>query len=81
MAAFDPPQGHKLDLLESVPENLFCRKCNLVARKLSATTCCGESYCHACINMVREKDKPCPECEEQEFSLFELPKYQKQIKS
>ena len=50
-----------------------------MARRLTVTSCCGESFCHACISEPKEQNKPCPECGEEEFTLFKQVKHQRQI--
>ena len=42
-------RGYQCELVNSVPDHLYCKKCTLVARRQTITTCCGESFCHACI--------------------------------
>ena len=74
-------QGYQCDLVDSVPEDCYCKKCSLVARRLTVTSCCGEHYCHACIAGTQQQDKPCPECVEESFTFLELVKYQKRIAS
>ena len=70
-------QGYKCEFLDSVPDDLYCKKCTLVALKLSITTCCGESFCQACIASINKE--PCPECGATEFSYIEHIKSQKRI--
>ena len=73
-------QGYKCEFLDSVPDDLYCKKCTLVAQKLSITTCCGESFCKACITAIQKNNKePCPECGATEFSYIEHIKSQKRI--
>ena len=81
MAAFQTTQGFACEFLGSVPDYLHCKACNLVARRLTLTSCCGESYCHACIADTQEQGNSCPACEEQDFSIFGHKKNQKQINS
>ena len=75
------PNGYQCEFLDTVNDLFFCKKCNLVARRLTATSCCGESYCHACIADICEQHKPCPECGQEDFSIYEQFKYQKRIGS
>ena len=75
------PNGYHYEFLEAVYDMLYCKKCNLVARRMTATSCCGESYCHACIADFCDQHKPCPECGEENFSIYEQLKYQKRIKA
>ena len=79
MAASVCPQGYQCEFIDSVPEDFYCKKCTLVARQLTFTSCCGESYCHACITDIQEQDKPCPACEKEAFTTVELMKYQKKV--
>ena len=79
MAVFDYLIGYQCKFIDSVHDNLYCKKCTLVARRLTFTSCCGESYCHACIAAIQQQDKPCPECGHQNFSTMKPLKYQRQI--
>ena len=81
MAAFQTTQGFACEFVGSVPDYLHCKACNLVARRLTLTSCCGESYCHACIADTQKQGNPCPACEEEDFSIFGHKKNQKQINS
>ena len=65
--------------VDSVFEDFYCKKCNLVARKFTITSCCGESYCHACIANFQKQGKPCPACGEKEYTTLQQIKYQKRI--
>ena len=76
---FNLPNGYQCEFLDTVNDLFFCKKCNLVARRSTATSCCGESYCHACIADICEQHKPCPECGQEDFSIYEQLKYQKRI--
>ena len=71
--------GYQCDFIDSVSDDFYCKKCTLVARRLTVTTCCGESFCHACIADTQEEGKPCPECEKTDFTSFEQVKNQKRI--
>ena len=73
------PKGYQCEFLDTVPDICQCKKCSLVARRLTVTSCCGESFCHACISEPKEQNKPCPECGEEEFTLFNQVKFQRQI--
>ena len=72
-------RGYQCEFIDSVPEDLYCKKCNLVARQFTITTCCGESYCHACIADIKKQDKSCPACGEKEYTTLQQLKYQKRI--
>ena len=79
MAASDCPQGYQCEFIDSVPEDSYCKKCTLVARRLTFNSCCGESYCHACIADIQKQGKPCPACEKEAFTKVELMKHQKKV--
>ena len=79
MAACSKSEGYRCEFIDSVIELFYCKKCNLVARRLTLTSCCGESYCHACIANIHQQGKPCPECGEGNFNIYEQLKYQKLI--
>ena len=79
MAACSKSEGYRCEFIDSVIELFYCKKCNLVARRLTLTSCCGESYCHACIVDIHQQGKPCPECGEENFNIYEQLKYQKLI--
>ena len=81
MAASKLSQGYKCEFIDSVPDYLCCKKCTLVAKKLSIITCCGESFCQSCIADTQKENKPCPACGEKNFTTFEQIKNQKQIAS
>ena len=71
--------GYQCEFIDTVQDNFYCKKCTLVARMLTYTSCCGESYCHACIADIQQQDKPCPECGHQNFSTMKPLKHQRQM--
>ena len=79
MAACSKSEGYRCEFIESVNDLFYCKKCNLVARRSTLTSCCGESYCHACIADIHQQGKPCPECGQENFNIYEQLKYQKRI--
>ena len=79
MAESDYLLGYQCEFINTVLDNFYCKKCTLVARRLTYTICCGESYCHACIADIQQKDKPCPECGHQNFSIMKPLKHQRQM--
>ena len=80
MAALDQSLGYQCEFIDPVPMGFYCKSCNLVARKSTIASCCGETYCHSCIADTQEQGKPCPACGEKEFTLTKQVKYQKRIK-
>ena len=72
--------GYQCEFIDNVPDDFFCSKCSQVARKLTFTSCCGESYCLDCIQpSSQQSSSPCPACGEQEFHIYEQVKYQKRM--
>ena len=78
MAACNRTSGYQCEFVDSVNDFFYCKKCSLVARQLTISTCCGESFCHACINGVSQQGGPCPECGEK-MGILEQLKFQKKI--
>ena len=77
MAATGDIQGYDCEFIDSVPDICYCKKCSLVAKKLSVASCCGESYCYDCIRSIQQQEQPCPECGKTMVSNpVELVKYQ-----
>ncbi len=72
-------QGYKCEFIDTVLEDFLCKKCNLVARRLTLTSCCGEGFCQTCITDTQEQGQPCPVCGEKEFSILQHVKNQKRI--
>ena len=79
MAASEHIQGYSCEFLDSISDDFCCKRCSLVARKLSITSCCGETYCHTCIADTQQQGKPCPACGENEFSITQHIKFQKKV--
>ena len=67
--------GYQCEFIDSVPEDCYCKKCALVARRLTLISCCGESYCHACIA------DSCLSCGKKAFSTFQHLKNQQRVLS
>lgn len=42
-----------------------CPVCLCVLRDPCMVDCCGYSFCHTCINIVQQSERPCPLCNEQ----------------
>ena len=72
-------QGCQFEFIGPVSDDLYCKKCTLVARKLSISTCCGESFCQSCLADTQEQGKPCPVCGEKDYNIVGQVKSQKRI--
>ena len=70
------PQGYQCEFIDQVFDDLYCKKCTLVARRLTITTCCAESFCQDCIAGTIDQ---CPACAENNFSTLIHAKNQKRI--
>ena len=77
----DQTQGYQSEFIDSVPEDFHCKKCTLVARRLTVCNSCMESYCYACITDTQKQGKPCPTCGEEHFLALPHVKYQKRMKA
>ena len=66
------PVGFECDFVERPPDVLQtdCPVCLLIVREPKQATCCGYSFCRVCIERVVASKKPCPTCNEAEFSVF-----------
>ena len=79
MAASDISQGYICEFVDPVADEYYCKKCTLVARRLTISSCCGESFCHACVAGTVKQKLPCPACGNEQLNSFEHVKYQQQI--
>ena len=48
-----------------------CPVCLLVLKEPCLTSCCGHKYCRVCIERVKKDTKPCPLCNEPDFSFMQ----------
>ena len=81
MAASGTPLGYEYVFVDPVPDDFYCKQCSLVARRLTITSCCGESYCNGCIHSTQQDNQPCPGCGQESFETLQHVKYQKKILS
>lgn len=72
-------QGYPYEFIEPVPDDFYCNKCSLVARRLTFTSCCGESFCYVCIADIQQQVNPCPACGQCSFTTMEQLKYQRRM--
>ncbi len=47
-----------------------CPICLMILCEPYQVTCCGKSFCRACIQHIEDEDKPCPTCK-QDFDCFQ----------
>ena len=65
--------GFACEIVDPPPEHLLqteCPVCLLTIREPHQVTCCGYSFCHSCIQQIKDKNKPCPTCKKEGFSDF-----------
>ena len=64
--------GFECEFAEKPPEYLqsSCPICLLVLREPYQVTCCGNSFCRACIQKIKTKNKPCPTCNKENFTNY-----------
>ena len=81
MAGLNISQDYNCEFIDPVANEYYCLKCKLVARRLAITSCCGESFCLACITetLYQELACPNPKCKEEGFSTLEQAKHQQKI--
>ena len=48
MSVLEQRHGYQYEFVGSVPDDLYPKKCTLVAKRLTITNCCGEGFCHGC---------------------------------
>ena len=56
-----------------------CPVCLLVLRQPHQVSCCGYTFCRACIDALRLRDAPCPTCTATEFFVFEDKRLQRSL--
>ncbi|XP_064385186.1 TNF receptor-associated factor 4-like [Halichondria panicea] len=65
--------GFDCEFVEPPPERYVqseCPVCLQIIREPHQVTCCGKKFCKACIEHIKAIQKPCPTCNEEEFSNF-----------
>ncbi len=65
--------GFDVRFVKEPPKELIvkCPICLLVLRDPYQATCCGDDFCHMCIERVKADNKPCPCCNTEGFNCFE----------
>ena len=64
--------GFDCDYTEEKPHWLEdqCPTCKLILCEPYQVTCCGKSFCRACIQRIEAENKPCPTCNEENFESY-----------
>ena len=69
MAASDNTGGYQCEFIGAIPEDLKCKVCKHVIRNSKFLSCCGEHFCHDCIQPFSEARNQCPVCSEAGFAV------------
>ena len=62
--------GYDYEFIDSPPNSLECSICLLTLRDPHIISCCGNHFCHTCISRIQGDGKPCPLCNEPNFTTF-----------
>ena len=62
--------GYDYEFIDSPPNSLECSICLLTLRDPHVISCCGNHFCHTCIGRIQGDGKPCPLCNEPNFTTF-----------
>ena len=62
--------GYDYEFIDSPPNALECSICLLTLRDPHVISCCGNHFCHTCIGHIQGDGKPCPLCNEPNFTTF-----------
>ena len=64
--------GFECEFIEQPPEVLqfSCPICLLILREPYQVTCCGNSFCRWCIQQIKTKNRPCPTCNQKNFTDY-----------
>ena len=71
MASMEPSKGgYDYDFVTPPPKSLECSICLQTLRDPHVISCCGNEFCQVCIERVKKDGKPCPLCNEQNFTTM-----------
>ena len=62
--------GHDYEFVSDPPKSLECSICLLTLKDPCVVSCCGNHYCKPCIGKIKEDNKPCPLCNDHEYSVM-----------
>lgn len=67
-----PSVGFDCKFIEKPPKEFQseCPVCLLLLREPHTVSCCGYSFCHACIHRIKTSSGSCPCCNEDNFDFF-----------
>lgn len=70
MATYKGKGGFDFDFVEPPPKSLECPIFLFIVREPHIDVCCGNQFCRPCIDRIRQDGKPCPLCNEPNFTAF-----------
>ena len=62
--------GYDCDFVTAPPKSLECPVCLMTFRDPHVISCCGNEFCQLCIERVQRDGKPCPLCNELNFTTM-----------
>lgn len=64
--------GYDCDFVKPPPGafQVECPICCMILRKPYQADCCGNNFCHTCVQQVQTNNTPCPTCREDNFVMF-----------
>ena len=73
--------GYDCEYIEQPPQYLQseCPICLMVLRDPHQVSCCGNSFCRVCIDVVQTSSSPCPTCNNDSFSVFQDKRLQRSL--
>lgn len=73
--------GYACDFVEEPAKELQteCSICLQVLCKPDMVSCCGEKFCHTCIEQVMSKNKSCPNCNCSQFTTMADRKLEREL--
>ena len=62
--------GYDYEFVAPPGKSLECPVCLLTLRDPHMISCCGNEFCQRCIGRVQQDGKPCPVCNELDFTTM-----------
>ena len=62
--------NYDCDFVNDPPKSLECTICLLTLREPHVISCCGNHFCRPCVERVQRDRKPCPLCNDPNFTVF-----------
>ena len=62
--------GFDCEFVTTPPKSLECPVCLLTVREPHVISCCGNQFCRPCIQQIQNDKKPCPLCNQPNFTTF-----------